>query len=158
MYRSTIRNKPAKQQYLLHMSPQYGELQPINGWDLLARLGHPSKFHLVSRLGFVSAPTSLNRGQQNFAGCLAVSWAGTLYTHFWGLTEFAPNGILPAAKFTLHPSLAFSYIGSVTAWHSSSGWEPNFVAWYKEWNYGTFADGATYIRLGGHHFGHRPTF
>jgi len=25
--------------------------------------------------------------------------------------------------------------GSVTARHSSSGREPNFVAWYKEWNY-----------------------
>jgi len=23
--------------------------------------------------------------------------------------------------------------------------------WYKEWNYGTFAEGATYIRLGGPH-------
>jgi len=32
------------------------------------------------------------------------------------------------------------------------------VAWYKEWNYGTFADGATYIRLGGGHGGHLPTF
>ena len=32
------------------------------------------------------------------------------------------------------------------------------AAWYKEWNYGTFAEGATYIRLGGHHAGHRPTF
>jgi len=31
-------------------------------------------------------------------------------------------------------------------------------SWYKEWNYGTFANGATYIRLGGHHVGHRPTF
>jgi len=24
--------------------------------------------------------------------------------------------------------------------------------------YGTFAEDATYIRLGGHHVGHRPTF
>jgi len=32
-----------------------------------------------------------------------------------------PNGILPAAKVTLRPSLAFSYIGSVTARHSSTG-------------------------------------
>jgi len=29
---------------------------------------------------------------------------------------------------------------------------------YKEWNYGTFAEGATYIRLGGHYVGHWPTF
>jgi len=127
-----------------------------NSWDLLASLGHPSKFQPVSRLGFVTAPTLLNGGQQNFAGCLAISWGGILYIHFWGL--LLPYGILPAAKFTLHPSLAFSYIGSITAWHSSSGHQPNFVAWYKECNYRTFAEGATCIRLGSHHIGHWPTF
>ena len=42
----------------------------------------------------------------------------------------APDGILPGAKFTLRPRLAFSYIGSVTARHSSSGRQPNFAAWY----------------------------
>ena len=68
-----------------------------------------------------------------------------------------PETILPGAKFTLRPSLAFSYIGSVTARHFSSGHQPNFAAWYKEWNYRTFAEGATYIRQGGHHVGHRPT-
>jgi len=78
------------------------------------------------------------------------------YIHFPGLLTH--DGILPSAKFTLHPSLAFSYNGSITAWHSSSGHQPNFAAWYKEWNYGTFAEGATYIRLGGHLDGHRPTF
>jgi len=66
------------------------------------------------------------------------------YIYIFG--GFCPSdGILPRAKFTLRPSLAFSYIGSVTAWHSSSGPQPNFAVWYKEWNYGTFADGATYI-------------
>ena len=75
---------------------------------------------------------------------------------FWEL--LLPDGILARATFTLRPSLAFSYIGSVTAWHSSSGPQPNFAAWYKEWNYGTFAEGTTYIRLGGHHVGHWPTF
>jgi len=86
----------------------------------------------------------------------------------------APDGILLGAKFTLHPSLAFSYIGSVTARHSSlefpavtlhtrtqdssSGRQPNFAAWYKEWNSGTFTEGATYTRLGDHPVGHRPTF
>ena len=39
--------------------------------------------------------------------------------HFRGLLP--PNRILPSAKFTLHPTLAFCYIGSVTAQHSSSG-------------------------------------
>jgi len=88
---STIGKKTFKQQSLLHMSSQYGELRPTNGWDLLASLGHPSKSQPVSRLGFVTAPMSLNGGQENFAGCLAVSWAGTLHIHFGGccpLTEF----------------------------------------------------------------------
>jgi len=68
---------------------------------------------------------------------------GTLYIHFWGLLH--PNGILPAAKFTLHPSLAFCCIGSIIARHSSTGHQPNVAVWYKEWNYGTFAR---------RHFGH----
>jgi len=50
-----------------------------------------------------------------------------------------PHGILPGPKLTLHPSLAFSYIGSVTARHWSSGRQRNFAAWDKEGNYGTFA-------------------
>ena len=74
------------------------------------------------------------------------------------LGRLPPSRILPAAEFTSHPSLAFSYIGSATARHSSSGRQPNFAAWYKEWNCGTFAEGATYIQLGGHHVGYQPTF
>jgi len=37
---STI-GKIIKQQYLLNMSPQYGELQPTTGWDRFVSLGHP---------------------------------------------------------------------------------------------------------------------
>jgi len=82
-------------------------------------LGHPSNFQRVSHLGFITAATLLNGSHPNFAQCLVVSWAGILYIHFWG---FLPhNKILSRAKFTLHPSLALSYIGSVTARHSSSG-------------------------------------
>jgi len=69
------------------------------------------------------------------------------YIYIFG--GFCPDGILIRAKFTLRPSLAFLYISSVTA---------NFAVWYKEWNYGTFAESATYTRLGGHHVGHRPTW
>ena len=117
--------------------------------------GTPANFN-----GFRVMPSLLQRrrsltgGQPIFARCLAISWAGTLYIHFLGLLP--PDGILPRAKFTLRPSLASSYIGSVTARHCSSGSQPNFAAWCKEWNYGTFAEGATYVRLGGHHVGYRP--
>jgi len=96
----------------------------------LASLGHPSKFQRVSRFGFVTAVTSLNGSQSYFARCLAVSWAGTLYIHFLALLPH--NGILPGVKFTLHPSFALSYIARIAARHSSSGNQPNLVAWYKE--------------------------
>jgi len=122
---STI-GKIVKQQYILHMSSQYGECRPTNGWDLFGCLGHLSKFQRVSRPGFVTAPTSLTGSQPNFAWSLAVSWAGTPYIHFQELLR--PDGILPRAKFTLRPSLAISYISSVTARHTSSGRQPNFAA------------------------------
>jgi len=47
---STIRKKLVKQQYLLHVFAQYGELWPTSGWDRFGSLGHPSKFQQVSRL------------------------------------------------------------------------------------------------------------
>ena len=53
--------------YLLHVSPQYGELWPTSGCDLLASLGHPCKFQLVSRLGSVTAWHSSSGHQPNFA-------------------------------------------------------------------------------------------
>jgi len=88
---STIGTKHIKQQYLLHMFPQYGELRPISGWDRLASLGHPCKFQRVSRLG----TTALLHG-----------------TPVLGVSQ------------TL-----------------------------RRWT-----EGATYIRQGGHHVGHWPTF
>ena len=49
------RKKIVKQRYVLHMSPQYGELRPPNGWDPSGSLRHPCKFQWVSRLGSVTA-------------------------------------------------------------------------------------------------------
>ena len=52
---STIGKKLVKQQYLLHMTPQYGELRPTSGCDRSGSLRHPCKFQRVSRLGSVTA-------------------------------------------------------------------------------------------------------
>jgi len=83
----------------------------------------------------------------------------TVYT-FSG--AFAPTAILLDAKFTLRPSLALPYVGSVTELHSSSGHQRNFAAWIglqgmEILNAGG-AEDATCIRQDGHHVGHRPTF
>ena len=48
------RKKIVKQQYVLHMSSQYGERRPTSGCDRFGSLRHPCKFQLVSRLGSVT--------------------------------------------------------------------------------------------------------
>jgi len=98
-----------------HTSSKYGELLPTSGWDRFVSLGHPSKFQRVTRLGFVTASTSHNGSQRNFARCLAFSWHGTLYIHFGGccpVTDFA------RCKF--HLALR-SPVMAAPARHSSSG-------------------------------------
>jgi len=69
----------------LHNMVNFSSLTAEIGWRVWA----PSKFQRISRLGFITAPTSLNGGQAHFARSLADSWAGTLYIHFWG---FLPPG------------------------------------------------------------------
>jgi len=59
--------KIVKQQYLLQMSLQYGELRPTNGWYPLAGLGHPIIFQRISRLGSVTAWQSSSGRQPNFS-------------------------------------------------------------------------------------------
>ena len=146
---STI-GKSVKQQYVIHMPPQYGELRPTISSDRFGNLGHPSKFRRVSRLAFVmQRRRSPHAGQLNFARCLAVSWAGTLYIHF--------RGLLPRQNFA-RCKIHFTSKSCVRLY-----WQRYYTAlqqWasYKEWNYGTFVDCATYIRRGGHHVGHWPTF
>ena len=60
------KKKLVKQQYVLHMSPQYGELRPICGWDRFTSLGHPCKFQHLSHLGSVTARQSSSERQPNF--------------------------------------------------------------------------------------------
>jgi len=67
------------------MPSQYGELRPTSGWNLLASLGHLSKFQPVLRLGSVTARHSssgnqpkiaaLNRGHQLHSAGRPTRWA-----------------------------------------------------------------------------------
>jgi len=114
---------------------------------------HFEIFQLKDFIVTTLAEMLLIGGQSNFARCLP----SPRLLHYTFSGTLAPDRILPGAKFTLCPSLAFSYIGSVTARHSSYGCQPNFEEWYKEWNYRTFAEGTTCIGLGSHHVWHWPT-
>jgi len=69
-----------------HNMVNFGPLSAEIGWRVW---GTHSKFQRVSCLAFVTALTSVNGDQPNFARWLAVFWAGTLYVHFRGAV--APN-------------------------------------------------------------------
>jgi len=150
------RKNIVKQQYLprcLHNMVNFGTLTAEISWRVWGIPANFNGFRVLDSLLQRRRSTEVNQTLNDVWPC---SWLSTLYIHFPGLLP--RKGILPRAKFTLRPSLTFSYIGSVTVQHSSSGRQRKFAAWYKEWNYGTFAEGATYIRLGGHRVWHRPTF
>jgi len=113
---------------------QYGELHNMVNFSALAaeiscRFGAPQQISV----GFVSwfryyTNIAERRSTKHSTMFGRVLGSYTIYTFLEFLT---PNGILPDAKFTLRPSFAFSYIGSVTAWHSSCGRQPNFAAFSK---------------------------
>jgi len=109
--------------------------------------GTPANFN-----GFRVLPSLLQRRRSPEANqTLHDVWPSAGLVHYiYIFGAVAPDGISLGAIFTVCPSLAFSCIGSVTARQSSSGRQPKFAAWYTEWNYGTFAEGAIYIRPGGH--------
>jgi len=101
---STIEKKLVKQQYLLHISPQYGELWLSSDWDRSSSLGHPCKFQRVSRLGRVTARHSssgrqpnfaaLNRGRHLYSAGRPSRWAHSslFYLFIWySLTQTLPS-------------------------------------------------------------------
>ena len=83
MYRQSEK-KLVKQQYILHMSPQYGELRPTSGWDRFVSLGHSTKFQLVSSWQHYCTAcssgrrpnfTALNRGRHLCSAGRPSRWA-----------------------------------------------------------------------------------
>ena len=81
------RKKIVKEGYLLHMSSQYGELWPTNGWDWLAGLA-PENFNRFRALASLLHQCCSTELCMMFGDLLG--WY-TIYIHFWGLlplTEF----------------------------------------------------------------------
>jgi len=136
-------------QYLLHASPQYGELGPLAAEIGSGVWGTPTNFN-----GFcILAALLQQRCSPEANQTLHNVWPSPGLLHniyiFGGccpLTEFCPVQNSLYIQVLRSPTLAALLHGTPAA------------AWYKEWNYTTFAEGATYIRLGGHQVGHWPTF
>jgi len=121
-----------------HHVVNFGSLTAEIGWRVLGNQANFNGFRILASLLQRHRSTEVNQTLQD----VLPSPGLVHYIYIFGAS--CPYEILPDAKFTRCPSLAFSYIGSVTARHSSSVRQP-FVAWYTEWNYGTFTDGATYM-------------
>jgi len=98
---SIIGNKFVKQKYFLHVSSQYGELQPASG--LRAPPANFNGFRVLTSLLQRRRSTKVNQTLHDV-------WPSPGLVHYTFLGFFSPNGILPGAKFTLCQSLAFSYI------------------------------------------------
>jgi len=144
---STI-GKGVKQQYLLYMSPQYGELRPTKRLRSVREFFGTTtiKFQRVSRLGFVTKLCTM-------FGCL-LGWY-TIYT-FSGVLALWRNFARCKIHFTSKSCILLHWQHYCTALQQRVS--AKLCGVYKEWNYGTFAEGAIYMRLGSHHAGHQPTF
>jgi len=114
---STIGKQPVKQQYLLHMCSQYGEFRPTNGWDLLGSLGHGCSTEVNQTLHDVWLSLGLIHYIYIFGGSCPL-------TEFYQLQNSLCVQVLrsPILTALLHVR------------HSSSGRQPKFASWKKEWN------------------------
>jgi len=137
------------------MSAEYGELRPTNGWDRLASLPLPTNFN-----GFRVLASLLHQRRSPMANqILHDAWPSPGLVHNIYISgALVPWRNFARCNFTLHPSIALSYIGSVTARHSSSRRQPNFAAWSRNGITELSQTAPPIISLGGHHDGHRPTF
>jgi len=142
MYRQS--EKRAKQQYILHMVSQYGELRPINGCDRFTTtsVGFPSKFN-----GFRVLASILHRDvAQRRSTKLCKMFGLVHYIYIFG-------GSCPITKYyQAQYSLSLKVLRSLilaALLHSTR------VVGVSQ-TFRRSAEGATYIRQGGHHVGHRP--
>jgi len=126
------REKPVKQQYLLHIFSQNGELRLTNGWDQLASLGHPTPANF-NRFRVLTSLLHWRRSAE-VSQTLHDVWPSAGLIHYIFCQVQNPGRIPLGGKpciQVLRPSLAFSYIGSVTAQYSSSVRQPNFAAFSR---------------------------
>jgi len=96
----------------------FGPLTPEIDWRVLDIQANFNRFRVLASLLHRRRSTEINQTLHDV-------WPSP------GLAHYIYIYILPGAKFTLRPSIAFSCIGSVTARQSRSWRQPNFAACYN---------------------------
>ena len=151
---STFTKKHVEQQYLIYVltiwrTSAHQRLRLVRKFEASQQIstGFSSWLRYCSDVAH-RRPTKLCTMFGRLLGCY------TIYT-FWRLlllTDFCQ------VQSSLYVQLLRSTILTALLHGTPAAGVSQSAAWYTEWNYGTFAQGATYIWLGGHHVGHRPTF
>ena len=93
------RKKLVKQQYLLHMSPQYGELRLTSGWDWFGCLGHPCKFQWVRVLAALLHSTLVVGVSQTLRRWTEGATCMQGRSHRGGRVPHAPYHVPPTSKW-----------------------------------------------------------
>ena len=123
------RQKLVKQQYLFHMPPNMVNFGPSASEIGSLVCGTPENFNGFRVLASLLQRRRSTEANQTLHDVLpSPGLVHCIYIFFWGGALLPRYGILTGVQFTLRPSLALSYIGSITARHSSSGRQPNFAA------------------------------
>jgi len=108
-----------------HNMMNFGALMAEIRWRVWGTPANFNGFRILASLLHRRRSTEVNQ-------TLHYVWPSPgLVRYIYILVALAHNGILAGAKFTLCPSLALSYSGSVTARHSSSGHQANFAAFSR---------------------------
>jgi len=133
--------KLVKQQYVLYMSQQYGELRPTSGWDPFVSLRHPCKFQLVSHLGSVTAlhlVVGVSQTLQRWTEGATYIRQGGHHVGHW-LTFLACNVSfnfehdLHFAGVRARPASGNSKVDARTWWSEGSGRWPRSSAEHRCW-------------------------
>ena len=106
-----------KPQYLLHMSSQYGERRPTNGWNRFGSLEHPYEFQRVSRLGSVTA-----RHYASAKLCDIEQRAPPIFGR-----AAITLGIGPHSSFNMEPRLKLRVRRALSCWKMKNlAWDPTY--------------------------------
>jgi len=120
-------------------------LRPTSGWDRFVILGHPSKFQRVSHFGFVLQRRRWKEANQT----LRDVWPSPGLVHY----IYTFGGSCPVTEFChVQHSLCVQVLRSLAALLHGT-----LVVCVSQ-TLRRWTEGAIYIRQGGHHVGHWPTF
>jgi len=153
---STIGKKHVKHKYLPHMSLKYGELRPTNGWDWFVSWGTPANFNGFRVLASLYCSDVAERKRTKLC---------TMFVRLLGCRVhyiYIFGGSCPVKAVTefcqVQNSLCVQVLRYPIGLLAALLHDTRVVGVSQTAALSRGRHLITYIRQGGHHFGHQPTF